>query len=679
MRWRMVLAGSLAVGLLCVALSSVAVSAVTAPQVTMSGTTSSSGGGTTSISGMTVPEAPAFGTGVISGVVTDATTGLPLDGVLVSLSGGRPGPAGRPQQMTDPRGRFVFTHLVPASYTISAAKLGYLDGGYRRLPGLTSSTPLGVRDGEWFPKADVELWKTASMTGTVLDDQGDPVVGVPVRALMKVRVAGRVRHAAGPSTVTDDRGRYRLSGLTPGEYIVHVPNVQVTTPQEPVTPRPATASATTSASITSAAPDPDGVLRAEGGLGLYVGFYATPPAGGGAAAYAMAFHPASRSMGNATPISLEYGEQRQNVDVRLTLLPTVRVTGRVLGSPEALAKMPIRLVPVGSEGLALGAEAALTTTDAQGAFTFLRVPSGDYTLIASRTTSEFSVGGGISSSSLIPRSALSITSMSASSLPGLSGVMLSSRSTAGDLRLSGRVSLSVGDRDVDDVVLLLVTGITVSGHYLWDGAEAPAMGTRVEPSVRLEPADGDLSLVVRARTSPRGPNEVMPVPIPLTIEGVLPGSYVFGSVSAGTYSLESIEWRGRDLLTSPLEVEGDRDITGVVIKVSSKPTSVTGSVSTATGPATTGAVVVFPATPGLWRNFGLSAMLFRTGSIAANGTYSFSQLVPGEYLLAAVPDEDRMKWTDPDYLASIAGVATRVTVAPGAKVTQSLRMTRGGR
>jgi hypothetical protein len=171
----------------------------------------------------------------------------------------------------------------------------------------------------------------------------------------------------------------------------------------------------------------------------------------------------------------------------------------------------------------------------------------------------------------------------------------------------------------------------------------------------------------------------MPVPIPLSIEGVLPGRYVFGGVSAGSYIVESIDWRGRDLLTSPLEVEEGHDITGVVIRMSSKPTGISGTVSTVNGPASSGVVIAFPATPAAWRNFGLSALLFRTGTIAANGNYAFNQLVAGDYLLAAVPDEDRTRWTDPDFLAAISGSATRVTVAPGSKVTQSLRMIGAGR
>ena len=642
---------------------------------------SSGPGGTTNISGMTVAEPPVFGSGIISGVVTDGTTGLPIEGALVQLAGGRPGPNGRPQQMTDPRGRFLFTHLGPfGDYTVSASRLGYIDGGYKRTPGSTASPRMTLKDGEWIQRADVQLWRTASITGTVLDDQGDPVVGVPVRALMKVRVAGRVRNAAGPATLTDDRGVYRLAGLSPGEYIIHVPSVQVTIPATDATTRPPAPppSGASGTSVGATTPEADAMIRAESGLNLVVGFFATPPAGGGAAAYAMAYHPAARSMDAASPITLAYGDQRQNVDVQLALLPTVRVSGRVLGPSDAVAKLPVRLLPDGAESLAFGAEAAFTTTDATGAFTFLRVPSGDYTLIASRSFSELSTTGGISNSTLMPRSATTINSMSSSTFPTTGSLGFTTRSTMG-VAASGSTAVSVGERDVDDVAVTLTTGVKVSGHFLWDGAEAPPSGTTLNPVARLEPIDGEMTLALRSRAPIRGPADAAQFPLPLSIEGVPPGRYFFGGITAGQYSVEAIEWRERDLFASALEVEADKDVSGVVIRMTSKPATVTGTVSGSSGAATTGAVIAFPAAPAQWRNFGMSAMLFRTSGIAGDGAFRLERMIPGEYLLAAVPDEDRNKWLDPEWLASIAGSATRVRVTPASSTSQSLRMLGGGR
>jgi hypothetical protein len=675
MQLKLAPAGGLALALVCGA-SSPAASGASAPQVVSSSTTASGG---TTISGMPADEAPLFGTGAISGVVTDGNTGVPLEGVLVTLSGGRAGTLGRPQMMTDARGRFIFTHLVAfGDYAISAARMGYVDGGYKRLPGSSVAPRISLRDGEWFPSADVRLWKPASISGTVLDDQNEAVVGVPIRVLAKVRVAGRIRVAAGPSTVTDDRGMYRLSGLSPGEYIVHVPGVQVTYPAEEPKAQATAPAPPSGLSVTSNAPDPDAVLRLDGGLTVSLGPYATPPAGGGAAAYAMAYHPASRSMDTAAVISLDYGDQRQNVDVQLTLLPTVRVSGRVLGPGDTVAKLPIRLLSVGSEGLGHGAEAAMTTTDATGAFTLLKVPAGDYTLIASRSASEFTLGGGVSPSSLVPARAFTINSMSSGTVTGSNGLSMTSRSVAGT-PAGGRTTVSVADRDLDDVVVTLAVGSAVSGHFLWDGSETLPAGAQV-PFMRLEPADGDLSLALRSPSTPGRFDGAPPSPVPFTIDGVLPGKYVFGSPSAGRFSIESIEWKGRDMIATPLDVEPDQNVSGVVVRLTSKPIQLTGAVRDGSGaPATGGAVIAFPAQPALWRNFGLSANLFRTGSIVADGTYRLDRILPGEYLLAAVPDEDRPRWVDPDYLASIAGSATRISVTPGSTVTQNLRLTGGDR
>jgi hypothetical protein len=670
MRGKSGLVCGLAAGLACAASSLNAASTPGSAQVTSTTTAN----GTTTISGMPVPGAAVLGTGVISGVVTDGTTGAPIEGVLVQLVGGSPGPLGRPQMMTDARGRFAFTHLVPSdAYVVSASRMGYLDGGYKRAPGSIVPVRITLRDGEWFPKANVNLRRTASISGTVLDDQNDPVVGIPVRALTKVRVAGRTRLAAGPSTMTDDRGMYRFSGLAAGEYLVHVPSVQVTVSTDKAPP-PATASPN-GASVTAAAPDPIGILRGDPRLAVIVGHYATPPAGGGSVSYAMAYHPAARSMDAATPVSLEFGDQRQNIDVQLSLVPTFRVSGRVLGSAEGVTRLPVRLVPLGSEGLGHGAEAGFTTTDATGAFTFLHVPAGDYTLMANHTVSEFSTSGGIGPTPLLPARAATFISMSSSSVPGSNGVSMLSRTTEGP-PVAGRVPVTVVDRNVDDVALSLITGVNVSGTFLWDGADALPNGASV-PTVRLEPADGDLSLSLRAPGF-RRPEQV-PKPVDFTINGALPGKYFFPFITTERFSLESIEWRGQDLITSPLEVEGDRDITGIVIRMTSKSNSVTGSVRDGTGAlASSGAVILFPASSALWQNFGLSAVLFKTASVIGDGTFQISRVVPGEYLIAAVSDEDRPKWVEADFLASISGTATRIQVMPGATVTQNLRIT-GGR
>jgi len=666
--------------------------AATGPQVVVTTSTTSGGVSTTVSEGQAAAETPTSGTGAISGVVTDGVTGLPLEGAVVQLSGGGgvavvPVSGGgvaapRPGQITDARGRFIFTHL-PAfpDYALSASRAGYMPGGYKRVPGVLSVTRIALRDGEWVTNADVKLWRPASISGTVRDELGEPVVGVPVRALVTVQVAGRGQRAAGPTTETDDRGVYRLAGLQPGTYVIQAPSVQITLPAVAAPARPGPPSAAPPSgrgSATAALPDVPALVRVDGSLGRMVGHFATPPPDSGGKVYAMAFHPSARSVAEATPVSVGYGDQRENVDVQLTLVPAVSVSGRVAGPAQSLAKMPIRLVPVGSESLSVGADAAFTQTDEEGSFTFLQVPAGDYTLIASRTMAEYGVGASSSSDRVMPTSVLLITSMSAGQVPGSTGVSYVVRSTAGDA-VSGRLSVSVGAADLEGLVVPLMTGVKVSGHFLWDGSETPPESLRLQPPVRLEPADGDLSLGVRNRMNVRPDGQALPSPLPFELNGVLPGRYLLSYVESGGFSLEGAEWNGRDLLAMPLEVDGSKDVTGVVIRLSSKRIALTGSVQDANGaPATTGAVLTFPASPALWRNFGLSANLFRTSTIVSDGTFRVDRLVPGEYLIVAVPDEDRSKWLDAEFLAGVAGFATRIRVEPGATISRNLRMV-GGR
>ena len=105
------------------------------------------------------PEPPAVaGTGTISGVVVDSSTGAPIAGAVVYL--GPPNQkTGQPRRvLTDDRGRFVFMHLgpLPAGYSLGANKTGYLSGSSGPGVGAASSRiPLG--DGEWFAAAKIVL------------------------------------------------------------------------------------------------------------------------------------------------------------------------------------------------------------------------------------------------------------------------------------------------------------------------------------------------------------------------------------------------------------------------------------------------------------------------------------------------------------------------------------------
>jgi Carboxypeptidase regulatory-like domain len=59
--------------------------------------------------------------GGISGIITDATTGLPIPGVRLRISS----PSETVTTTTDARGHFIVFSLQPDDYTITAVKEGY--------------------------------------------------------------------------------------------------------------------------------------------------------------------------------------------------------------------------------------------------------------------------------------------------------------------------------------------------------------------------------------------------------------------------------------------------------------------------------------------------------------------------------------------------------------------------
>ena len=255
---------------------------------------------------------------------------------------------------------------------IATTKLGYLDGGYGRDTSPTDELrPIRIRTDEWVPNLRVPIWKPGSIAGVVRDEAGDPVVGVYVRAIVRLKIQGREEVASGALTVTDDRGAYRLSGLGPGRYIIQVPSVQASLPPgatHRIVPstnpdavvevdehassgrRPLSDAATTGERQSDVVSD-----RVSSGRGAVV-------TGG---------HCRAR-----------YGDDQSGVDVVISPVPTSRVSGVVQAPPEALTHLTLRLLPAGLESLGQGAEAATALVAPDGQFTFLNVPAGTYTIAA---------------------------------------------------------------------------------------------------------------------------------------------------------------------------------------------------------------------------------------------------------------------------------------------------------
>jgi hypothetical protein len=175
---------------------------------------------------------PAAARGAVSGVVTDAVTGRPIAGALLSLRRVGAPASGTVSQVTDARGRFVFDELAGRTqYLLIAGKPGYVDGYYSQPQGHTpGQVRFALADGQWLDGVHITLSKLGAIGGVVTDEFGEPVVGAFVLALAEINAGGRRELAAGPAAKTDDRGEYRLTGLLPARYLVMLHGVQHSVP-----------------------------------------------------------------------------------------------------------------------------------------------------------------------------------------------------------------------------------------------------------------------------------------------------------------------------------------------------------------------------------------------------------------------------------------------------------------
>jgi len=625
------------------------------------------------------------GSAAITGVVIDAQTNAPIADVMVSLdTGGAPAGGLQTRQLTDSKGRFAFVNL-PASdnYTVAATKPGYLDAGYTRLDAF--STLIAVRDGEWFSAAKVAMYRPGTISGTVIDEHGEPLAGVFVRVLAQQRIAGRVQLVSGPLLTTDDRGMYRAAGLLPGKYLVEVPNVSSTVPAA-TTPGVISGVAFWSNVNSQSTGRPAAAVPIETALDLdprarlMVGRYATPPppAGGQPMGYSIAFHPNAPTVALANAIDLQRGEQRSGADVRLEPVPVSRVSGMVQGPADVLPNLTFRLVPAGLEDLGFGSESGTALVAPDGSFVFLNVPAGTYLIDAPLSMNQFSFGpSSFADGPQFPAwpgsngSGLSSGSVP-SAPPGTTFNRSTNRSGPG-AHYWARQPVTVSGRDESNVVVTMRAGVTATGRILLD-ADANQATTKPPTSytVAFDPATGSAHLGMpqrlRSPDSPLDEFEVVDLMFGQYFLRVTP--YPVGWI------VKSISWNGRDYTGAPFDTTSASAFDNIVVTVTNAAPVVSGTVTDGQGtPAATGTVIAFPADPALWTNYGLAPTRIKPVGVSNTGAYRLATLPAGEYFLIALSGAQPMAWQDPEFFKKASALATRVSVGWSDKKSVDLKVT----
>jgi len=602
------------------------------------------------------------GTGLILGRVVEAGTTTPVPDAMVTLTGAALGSSGQrftngvaagPRvTVTDSTGRFLFRDLPASNYQVTAAAQGFSAAGYQQAKpnqvrrSLELPRPVELTPGEKRGDVVINLWRHAGITGTVVDEAGEPVVGLTVSVLTRTLVSGKPVMQNYATAVTDDRGIY-WSEVVPGDYVVGVLTAPVTWP--------------------NALADEWAQVRAEGGDGVaaFAGRLSaaglvlmsvagvrtnavtvTPPRSGWIAAplttsdgrlyaYPTTFHPSASSAATAAIVTVRSGEEKPGINVQVTPRPLLRVSGRLLGPDGAMPGVVIRLITI-DPATAMSSppsqiDEAVAMTGADGRFLFPGVAPGQYRIRM-----------------------LQMPTQGRSAAPTWWALQ----------------NVTVGDDDIDGVDLAAKRGAKFSGRVVFEGGGPPPATADALRTVTISPravpgTNGSLALATGAATVTAtgefSTTEFVPGPYLLDVTNV-PWGWIVKSVIAGN----------ADAADVPVELpEGGLDNIVVTLtdKISHVIGSVRGSSDKAAGNATVG---VFPVDRTMWRRVGMQSRRTQTFIPLRNGVFLIAGLPPGEYYIVAtegeVPD-----FSDPVVLTSLIPSASRLTIAVGEQKAIELR------
>ena len=291
--------------------------------------------------------------GQVLGHVYRADTGEPIPKTQVSLLPADDATLKVAQERTvrtGPDGAFTFTDIPGGTYEIETRHNGYseFDGSLDSGPGNVERTnrKVALKPGQTLQNIALHLYPAGIISGQIVDEDQDPVAGLPVIALrIDFKKGGQRSILAAAQTVTDDLGNYRMPDIAPGSYFVRAGGLMQSPMRE---------------------------------MSLKNG-----PAG--RVQYQNTFYPGASSLLEAQAVRV--GPLAETRDTRF-IVPAERtftVRGKVLGSVPAKSTVELECKTADDIGYNFGnGESAQAGPD--GSFKIPGLHPGDYTLTATATT-----------------------------------------------------------------------------------------------------------------------------------------------------------------------------------------------------------------------------------------------------------------------------------------------------
>jgi protocatechuate 3,4-dioxygenase beta subunit len=283
----------------------------------------------------------------LSGRVLNAVTGEPVRRVTILLTRSAAGPADRPLAYTtssNGEGHYMMKDLEPGIYRLTADRTGFVHFIFGARHPTRPGTTITLSKRQSVTDLTIKLTPHAVIAGRIVDDDGEPVVNVPVLLQGFRYYNGRKElTVTGGGANTNDLGEYRIFGVAPGKYFLSA------------------SPANRAARVPSFALDRSAPSATE-------------------LDHVTTYYPGTIDPGGAVQLDVPAGGQLRGIDLILAKTRVVQVKGRVTHGGPGFGNVSVTLVARHGGGFAGTPRGA--AVDPSGAFTIRGVTAGSYTLTA---------------------------------------------------------------------------------------------------------------------------------------------------------------------------------------------------------------------------------------------------------------------------------------------------------
>jgi Carboxypeptidase regulatory-like domain len=548
----------------------------------------------------------------IRGILLDAVTLQPLAKATVAIAPVTSRSDFR-EFITADDGRFYFSSLPAGKYTLTARRRGYLPQALNQHEGFSSAVVVGPP----IESSNImfRLPPESAISGTVLDEAGEPVRDAQVMLFQTGLVGGRHFTRRVGQTTTDDQGVYRFGHLPPRQFVVAV-SARVWYAQRPQPGRETVRMVVTDggASTTATYGMVGKVSSGHSDTATSDVDSQTDPLD---VVYPITFYAGTTEPSTASPIALKPGE-KYVADISLQPVPALHLRFPADSGGTQGQNRFVTLEEKLSDGIALPILAETRTT-ASGAMELVGVPPGHYTATVRQFPTVQQAGAGNAGAELQPQ---------VEELDAVNSGEVQAAHVSG-AQLSVSLQLDPGSTRPTQGYLQLLN-----------------MNTR-DYYNELVTEKGDV---------------VFKQPIP-------PGTYELALTNGRGEFIRAISALGAQVSGRTVQIREARTVK-LGISIGHGMGQVTGTVLRSGKPFAGAMVVLVPADPGN------KAILFRRDQSDSDGTFTLAGAIPGKYTVVAIENGWDLEWLNPDVIKAYLAKGVPLEVMPNGKYDVTVNLQR---